>query len=514
MNLVVKCRSVVANPSTQELESMVSAMPNATRTEFGNYNVAVIVTARSKASTYVVTDSPQNHTDQTITRSTYAEYAKLQDDYIAQHDMLVIDGFIGPDPKTRTAARLIIEKSNANIAAMQRQLYFTPTAEELKNFEPELNVIYTPNLKAQGFPNDRLIAVDLDHGITRVFNSDYFGESKKGGLRMWNKLIYDRGGLAMHAGCKILPMRGQDKACLIVGLSGTGKTTTTFTLQNGSKPVQDDFIALLPDGTVLGTENGCFAKTYGLDAKSEPMIYAAVTNPAAYLENVSVTPNGRVDFHDTSFTANGRATFPFSLIEGAGEITEIPPVGCVLILNRNDNIIPAVAKLNRVQAAAYFCLGETQGTSAGGKEEAGKALRVPGTNPFFPLLHGLQGVRFYELCNKLPFEVYLMNTGWVGGPKGTAHSSKVTIEHSSAIVQGIADGTIQWATDPDFGYEIATTIPGFGSEDERFMNPKAFYEQTGRRDEYANFVSRYKTERAAHLRTYPSVTEEIIAAVS
>src|SRR6266704_3085160 len=80
------------------------------------------------------------------------------------------------------------------------------------------------------------------------FDSDYFGESKKGGLRMWNKLVYDRGGLPLHAGCKVIPTDEGEMICLTVGLSGTGKTTTTFTKQNGSLPVQDDFVAWMADG--------------------------------------------------------------------------------------------------------------------------------------------------------------------------------------------------------------------------------------------------------------------------
>jgi phosphoenolpyruvate carboxykinase (ATP) len=88
------------------------------------------------------------------------------------------------------------------------------------------------NCKTKGYPADRLIAVDLDNGVTRVFNSDYFGESKKGGLRMWNQIVYDRGGLALHAGSKVIPVGDQKRVGLIIGLSGTGKTTTTFTKQN------------------------------------------------------------------------------------------------------------------------------------------------------------------------------------------------------------------------------------------------------------------------------------------
>ena len=102
--------------------------------------------------------------------------------------------------------------------------------------EPEVQVIYTPGLAAPGYPDDRLIAVDLDNYVTRVLNSDYFGESKKGGLRMWNDIVYGKGGLALHAGLKVIPTAAGDKVFMIIGLSGTGKTTTTFTTQNGSQP--------------------------------------------------------------------------------------------------------------------------------------------------------------------------------------------------------------------------------------------------------------------------------------
>ena len=214
---------------------MIAEMPNARLSEFDNYNVETKVLARSKASTFVVTDDPSQHSDQTISTADGEKWAKLQDQYIAGQDMLMIDGFIGNDSAFRTPARLIIEKRNANIAAMQKALYFDP--EPGADHQPELTVIYTPNLEAKGCPNDRLIAVYLDQGITRVFNSDYFGESKKGGLRMWNKKVFDLGGLAMHAGSKIVPVGSTEKTMVIVGLSGTGKTTTTFTKQNDSMPV-------------------------------------------------------------------------------------------------------------------------------------------------------------------------------------------------------------------------------------------------------------------------------------
>ncbi len=500
-----EAKRVNENPTRAEVKELAAKMPTARWTKYGNLNVQTEVLARSKGSTYLVTDEPDGQ-NQAISIEAAATWAARQDEYIAGREMVVIDGYIGNDPEFRTPTRLYVEAANANIAGMQQQLYFGPPEDD---FEPELTVVYTPNLEAGGFPDDRLIMVDLEQGVTRVFNSDYFGESKKGGLRMWNKLVYDRGGLPLHAGCKIIPTDDGDKVCLTVGLSGTGKTTTTFTRQNGSLPVQDDFVAWMPDGRIYVTENGCFAKTYGLNPEDEPTIYGAVTQPDSYLENVSQHGDD-VDFYDESYTQNGRATFPFDVIESAAD-REIEGADFLLILNRNENVIPAVAKLEGPQAAAFFMLGETKGTAAGGADEAGKSLRVPGTNPFFPMLHDLQGNRFLELLDEHPLEVYLLNTGRIGGPDEDERSKKVRIKHSSAIVKGIAEGTIEWERDPDFGYLIATAVPGI--DDEEILQPRKLYERTGRSDEYRAHVERLKAERAEFLSGFESLSDDIVAAV-
>jgi phosphoenolpyruvate carboxykinase (ATP) len=500
--------ALIRNPSQEELRRFTAAMPNARWSEFGNLNVQTRVDARSAGSTYVISDDPGVSSGQTITRAEARRVAQLQDEYIQSREMVVIDGWIGNDHSFRTAARLVIEKANANIAGMQQFLYFT---DDLPS-EPELTIIYTPNLAGVGYPNERLISVDLEAGLTRVFGSDYFGESKKGGLRMWNTIVYERGGLALHAGWKVIPAQGRNRSMLIVGLSGTGKTTTTFTRQNGSLPVQDDFVALMPDGRVYATENGCFAKTFALDPQFEPNIYRGVTNPNAYLENASQDANGKVDFFDTSYTQNGRAVFPMANIQWQHP-DGAPPADLFLILNRNDNIIPGVARLTGEQAAAYFMLGETMGTSAGGKDEMGKALRVPGTNPFYPRLHADQGNRFLEILAGHPMEVFLLNTGWVGGPDGHPDSKKVKIPHSSAIVKAIADGTIQWTRDPDFGYEIAGHVPDIADSDIDILQPRRLYERTGRMDEYTTIVARLKRERVEALKQYPTLDSGIVQAV-
>ncbi|MFN2589975.1 MAG: phosphoenolpyruvate carboxykinase (ATP), partial [Actinomycetota bacterium] len=196
----IEAKDVFENPSPEDLRKFTEEMPNCRVTAFGNVNVQTRVVSRSAGSTYVVSDDPDISSGKTMSRQEYDRIARMQDEYIRGQQMLVIDGFIGNVEGFQTPARLTIEKANANIAGMQQKLYYPRDGGE-----PEVQVIYTPNLPAAGYPDERVIAVDLENGVTRVLNSDYFGESKKGGLRMWNTIIYERGGLALHAGCKVIP---------------------------------------------------------------------------------------------------------------------------------------------------------------------------------------------------------------------------------------------------------------------------------------------------------------------
>ena len=195
-------------------------------------------------------------------------------------------------------------------------------------------------------------------------------------------------------------------------------------------------MGLMPGGKAYGTENGCFAKTFGLDPDFEPSIHGAVVKPTTYMENVYQDEDGTVDFNNEHYTKNGRAVFSMSDLLSYEDAQNVGTVDYLLILNRNENIIPAVAKLNQEQAAAYFMLGETTGTAAGGAAEEGKFLRVPGTNPFFPLPHGLQGNRLLELLATHPIETYLLNTGRVGGKDGDDRSKKLKHPRHLGVREG------------------------------------------------------------------------------
>ncbi len=150
-------RSVERNPSQERLRELArSKTPRVTLTEFGNLNYRAEVTARLKNSTFFVTDV-ENHQNR-ISRAEADKWAALQDEYIASRGMLLIEGYIGPDPGFRTGSRLYIEDTQANIAGMQAHLYFPPD----QDWEPEFTVIYTPGLPAWDKPDDRLIMVDND----------------------------------------------------------------------------------------------------------------------------------------------------------------------------------------------------------------------------------------------------------------------------------------------------------------------------------------------------------------
>ena len=170
--------------------------------------------------------------------------------------------------------------------------------------------------------------------------------------------------------------------------------------------------------------------------------------------------------------------------------------------------MPGVARLDRAQAAAYFMLGETTGTSAGGKDEEGKFLRVPGTNPFFPRDMADMGNRMLELLDSHEVQAFVLNTGRVGGGDDHRGSKKVTIPYSSAIVHGIVEGTIEWTEDPDFGYEVAAAI--LGVDDVEILQPRRLYERQGRTGEHEAMVARLKRERKEFLGSFPGLDESLV----
>jgi len=555
--LIPAAQNLIDNPSQDELRRLaLQHTPNMAKTARGSLNkVASIAKARSAGNTAVIANDPALHTCKTMPSAEAARIIASQDRYIAKSDLIRIDGWLGCDPETRVAITLWMTKEGANVAGMQQVMYFPVTAEERPYFRPQFEVLYTPAFSMDGYDKGRMILVDVDNYVTRVMGTDYFGESKKGGLRMLNAKVYRDGGLMLHAGAKITPVRGPDgkvqrKLILIMGESGTGKTTSTFSPQGNaevgfSESIQDDFVMMYPGGRCFATENGCFAIAYGLREESEPIIYHGAIASDAWLENVYQDAQGTLDFHKAelapaeakhwhpvlknsgvsdadlaayesgaktyTWTKNARVIIPMGSIETAGDMRNLPPAAAIGVLNRNTNIIPAVVRFRTpAQAAAYFMLGETMGTAASGAD-AGKAKRSPFTNPFFPLRDEDQANRYLELAQTMPQVFnFMMNTGWVGGDEvaeAKGDALKVKIRHSSAILQALADGRIEWETDADFGYDVAKAVEGVPIE---LLQPRRFYESKGRGDEYRETVARLKSERRAYLEKFTGLNAQLL----
>jgi phosphoenolpyruvate carboxykinase (ATP) len=349
-----------------------------------------------------------------------------------------------------------------------------------------------------------------------------------------------------------------------MGLSGTGKTTTTFSRQGEkTEPIQDDMLVLWPGGRCSVTENGCFAKTYGLTEESEPVIYRGTVHPDAWVENgyldldrgltydfskgiltpkevndwrvallftgapldnleayvkgevtlaqildADGVPKDGWDF--VQWTQNGRSIIPMAAIEDAADMDKIPPIQSLGILNRDEGpeaATPGVVRFaSAEQAATYFMLGETSKTSAAGKER-GKT-RSPFTQPFFPRMPHLQARRFEQLASEMPaLQLWLMNTGYIGGDQRDVDAGvalKVKIRHSSAMLEALLADRIVWKRDPDFGYEIVD-LAAAGNRalreavPDEILNPVLHFEHRGRMADYRRWVEKMKSERLAFL---------------
>ena len=572
----------VDNPSQSELRELaVKHTPCVQRSKVGSINKVSRNKARMAKYTYII-DTEDRWSHQIIDPAKAQGLIERQAKYIAGCGKLIaIDGYVGLGERAFGTTWLYTPEG-ANIAGMQQILSFPRSDVEdsgllAELFKPIFRLFYTPDLMLDDMPGRQAIIVDMANWTTHVIGPDYFGESKKGVLRMLNQYVYDEGGLVLHAGAKAVTRSGGDRVTMtVMGLSGTGKTTTTFSKQGDlTEPIQDDMVALWPHGVLSITENGCFAKVDGLLLETEPVIYRATVSPEAWLENAFLEEDGSFDFSkgilttdDVSrlrdilvntgadaenvdkyivgevasgdvvnelgvpadgwdfvkWTQNGRSIVPMSSIPGAADLRTIPQVKSMGILNRDegaDAAMPGILRFTSpAQAAGYFMLGETSKTSAAGKDR-GKT-RSPFTQPFFPAKHGLQAKRFAELAKTMPgVTMWLMNTGYIGGDANDVKQEKalkVKIRHSSAMLEALLSDSIKWKRDPDFDYEIvdcdaAENATLTGKVPAQILEPRRFYEESGRADEYRAWVDQMKAGRREFLMKF-KVDESIIQAAS
>ncbi len=366
-------------------------------------------------------------------------YAKVID-YLNSKELYVRDSFACADPDYRLNLRVITEYPWSNLFAYN--MFLRPTAAELVDFEPEWTVINAPgfmaNPKEDGTRQHNFAILNFTKKIVLIGGTGYTGEIKKGIFSALNFILpVYKNTLPMH--CSVNVGEEGDTA-IFFGLSGTGKTT--LSADPHRKLVGDDEHGWTAENSVFNFEGGCYAKAINLCAKNEPEIYAAIRR-GALLENVVLDANGNVDFADTSITPNTRVSYPIYHIDNHME----PSVGKnpknIFFLTADAfGVIPPISKLTPSQAAYHFISGYTAkvaGTEAGVVEPVPSFSACFGA-PFMPL----HPTKYAEmLSNKMKesgVNVWLVNTGWTGGPYGIG--TRMKLKYTRAMIHAALNGDL------------------------------------------------------------------------
>jgi len=503
----VRARTIRKDLPGDELRTLARAGEKTT--EYGSPVYFTRVKNRSAKNTYVVSDGVQvGVMQQPMEKSKAEETVRRVQEALLDMDLVQVDRRMGENPNATLRCRLFVPVEYARIAYMWHNMLFPSDS----SFEPDFVSVYVPD-----WP-ERLIFCDVEQGYTYILGSDYPGEAKKSMLRQAMYWIKRRGGLGLHAGSKILRVKGPDGALkdvgfLLFGLSGTGKTTLTLHDHGLAAPEQaiikqDDVVLLAPDGRAFGTEDGFYIKTEGLEP-SQSVLWGAATHATATYENIKVDDAGKVDFLDTSLTSNGRGVVLRRFIHGTGDGIDLPKANKIVFITRRNDVVPVCARLTPEQAAAYFMLGESIETSAGDPTKAGQAKREVGTNPFIVGPEAEEGNRLLSILRENPdMQAYILNTGSIGagGRKGNSAGEKITIRVSTEIMKQIAKEGIEWEADPDWGYDVPTDVPGVDLEK---YTPNSYYSDS----EYDALVTKLRGERREWLAKFPGLDPAIPHAI-
>jgi phosphoenolpyruvate carboxykinase (ATP) len=519
--------------SSEELRKL--AEQHAIKTKYGNLVFMTSVRNRSAGLTVYV-GGPNVMNYQKLSEKQAEILEKVPEtlhrvhNYVKKVPLVRVDKVMGSNDELTPICTMYVSvqrRDSIRLAYMLDLLLFDEGEVVLGSDRPRLYLLYIPEWQEK----DRQILVFPEIGVTYVLGSDYFGEAKKGFLRMAMWCAKQRGFLGIHAGAKIVKARGPDGrlrrySMLLFGLSATGKTTHSChdhgldpDLGEGIEIVQDDVVFLKKDGSAYGTEKGFFLKT-DIDPVDQPLIWKAATKENVVFENVLVDYMGEVHFLDDTLTSNGRGVFPRSNLDPKclSSSINLPPLSeldgmIIIFITRRNTVVPICSKLTMEQAAAAFMLGESVETSAGDPTRAGESVRVVGTNPFIVGDPAEEGLWFYDFLkrNSDKVQCYLLNTGGVGEIM-TKRGRKVIIEQkalrpqiweTASIIRGIVRGTIKWTYEPYFGTMVPSYVEGVDVEKFKLEN---FYS----REQIENLVTQLKLERANYLiNNYPSFVESV-----
>src|ERR671933_635413 len=427
-------------------------------------------TGRSPDDKYIVDDRITHNTvdcgkvNRPISQEKFDMLFGRMKKYVEGKEFFVFDGYVGADPQLRLPIRAITDNAWHNLFATQ--IFIRPKMVELKNHKPEFTLLSVNDFGAmaeiEGTRTDTFIIISFEKKMILIGSTSYAGEIKKAMFSVMNYILPTRGIFPMHCSANV----GMDgNSALFFGLSGTGKTTLSADPER--RLVGDDEHGWSDRG-IFNFEGGCYAKCINLKKDNEPEIWKAIRF-GAVMENVIIDGNTREpNFDDGSLTENTRVVYPIDFIPGS----VIPSVAThpkVIIFLTADafGVMPPIAKLTKEGAMYHFMSGYTSklaGTERGITEPKETFSQCFGA-PFMPL-HAKEYAKM--LGNKITehdANVYLINTGWSGGPYGVG--KRMNLKYTRAMVKAALNSDlekVQFKHDDIFNFDIPISCPGVPSE--------------------------------------------------
>ena len=478
---------IIHNPSyemlfEEETKPGLEGFEKGQVTELGAVNVMTgIYTGRSPKDKFIVMDENSkdtvwwtsdeykndNHPASVETWNTVKDIAIKE---LSNKRLFVVDAFCGANADTRMAIRFIMEV--AWQAHFVKNMFITPTDEELENFEPDF-IVYNAskakveNYKELGLNSETTSMFNITSREQVILNTWYGGEMKKGMFSMMNYYLPLKGIASMHCSANT-DMNGENTA-IFFGLSGTGKTTLST---DPKRLLIGDDEHGWDDNGIFNFEGGCYAKVINLDKESEPDIYNAIKRNAL-LENVTVDADGKIDFDDKSVTENTRVSYPIEHIEKTVRPVSAAPAAKEVIFLSADafGVLPPVSILTPEQTQYYFLSGFTA-------KLAGTERGITEPTPTFSACFGQAFLELHptkyaeELVKRMEAngaKAYLVNTGWNGTGK------RISIKDTRGIIDAILNGDILNAPTkkiPYFNFEVPTELPGV---DTNILDPRNTY---------------------------------------
>jgi len=412
--------------------------------------------------------------------------------YLNEKELYVRDCYACADHNYRMDIRVINEFPWSNMFAYN--MFIRPTDEELKNFEPEWTVVNAPGFMADaaidGTRQHNFAILNFTRKIVLIGGTGYTGEIKKGIFSALNFILpVQKNTLPMHCSANV---GTNGESAIFFGLSGTGKTT--LSTDASRKLIGDDEHGWNNENAVFNFEGGCYAKVINLSAENEPEIYGAIRK-GALLENVILDADGNVDFENTSITQNTRVSYPIYNIDNV----QRPSIGKnpknIFFLTADAfGVLPPISKLTPSQAAYHFMSGYTAkvaGTEAGVKEPIPSFSACFGA-PFMPLHPAKYGEMLSKKMKDAGVNVWLVNTGWTGGPYGVG--TRMKLKYTRAMINAVLNGDLglynydEYHIHSVFGVAQPRSCPGVPTD---VLSPRTTWN-----DDQAYYTTAFKLSNA------------------